>query len=623
MGNCPPCGNKGGGRLRKLKKELARNPSTFKEIGPSHRKLQLGLEEFLEEYGELSLLAVELDKRNVHYVKFEDLPKNVGKKILQMTLQRKCCPSIILKIPVDCYSHVELVSAIKLGCTAACPLLAVKKELDPATVFDLVKSAPAILNTQRYKKYAENRKYLEAALKASQPQRPGLKKFPEKFKNDRELVHLAVEYNAMWLQDFQNFADNRPIVMTAVERCGFALEFASDRLCKDRAVVETAIKNDGRALKFALGDDLRRDYDLVNQAIIHSKGYAIADAHDSLRSNPNLVRTSLSLDGRNLQFLLPPMNCRSSIVKYAVANNPWTVEHLSENMNESLALEVILLAVQREWRVAQFIPKKFRKYFEKISLCAMRGWKVGKLFPGKLRMVVASSLYKRRPTSPDGKSLTRRLPVYILQWIFEFLHERILTPEAWRVLRPGVGLIKGPLNPGILLSRAIELDGMALSIACLKKLDHETAWKAVTHHASAIQWVPGRIVAADHFSFLIRFVRVDPGNFVWVRKTDLFEPDSSGGGTANDHPLHYETIIKLAVPNKEWAERWLDPEFRGAISVGSRDLVGDWLHEAGRSNLWNKAWRRCFAKRCVQYLGGKAENIIKAHTGKRGPLLLP
>ena len=601
MGNLLPCHANHGRRLTKLTDALSRNPEVFKKADQYSLYSQLNI----RGYAELCLHAVQLDTSNVNYVAFGYLPSETGKKIVQICLDRKYCPFIIMKVRDSMFSDAEVVSAIKLGCMQA--RLKLKGELSPATVFEIVKSAPTILNFDRYEEYAQDKKYLEAALKALQGRQDTLCKFPAKFRNDRELVLLAVGHNAMWLQDFKDFADDVPIVMTAVTRCGLALEFASDRLRRLPEIVKAAINNNGRALEFVSSDNLRRDYDLVNQAIIQSKGYAIAHAHESLRTNPNLVKTALSLDGKNLQFLPTPLDCKPNIVKYAVANNPWTVEYLSENMNESLALAMVLLAVRKEWRVAQFIPKKFHKYSHKIALCAMRGWKVGKPYPPELRMAVVSSLYRRRPASPHGKTLTRRLPVHIFQWIFEFLCERIQTPEAWKVLRPTTGLIKSRLSPGILLNRAIELDVTALSVAGRRNLDYETAWKAVTLHGSAMQWVPSRIVSADFYRFLIRFMKIDPGNFGWVRKDDLKAMDSR----------ILDTIINLAIPNKKWAERWLeDPGSWGAIYT-RRDssLVGNWLHEKIGAN-WDKEWRRRFARRCVGFLGRKAKNVIKAHTPK-------
>eukprot|EP00971_Amphidinium_carterae_P036714 721332-Amphidinium_carterae.1 len=52
--------------------------------------------------------------------------------------------------------------------------------------------------------------------------------------------------------------DHRAQTLAAVERCGWALEYAAEELKGDRAIVQKAVEQDGRALQYA-AEELKGD----------------------------------------------------------------------------------------------------------------------------------------------------------------------------------------------------------------------------------------------------------------------------------------------------------------------------------------------------------------------------
>ena len=79
----------------------------------------------------------------------------------------------------------------------------------------------------------------------------------------------------------ENLRGDKEIVIEAVKRDGWALEFASKELRNDKEVVIEAVKEDGRALQFA-SEGLRSDLDIVLEAVRNREG-AIKYASEEIK----------------------------------------------------------------------------------------------------------------------------------------------------------------------------------------------------------------------------------------------------------------------------------------------------------------------------------------------------
>ena len=73
------------------------------------------------------------------------------------------------------------------------------------------------------------------------------------------------------LRHLPHFADNKDVVLAAVQQNALALKFASPRLKDDRAVVSAALRPDGYGLEHA-SEELRADLDVVVLACLKNEG---------------------------------------------------------------------------------------------------------------------------------------------------------------------------------------------------------------------------------------------------------------------------------------------------------------------------------------------------------------
>lgn len=97
-------------------------------------------------------------------------------------------------------------------------------------------------------------------------QYPGeLKNYPEA-QDDTELVRLAVKKNGYALAyASQRLCDDYETVMIAVRKTGQSLKYASDGLRRNREIIDAAIHSDGCALEY-VPEDLQQDRQLVMEA---------------------------------------------------------------------------------------------------------------------------------------------------------------------------------------------------------------------------------------------------------------------------------------------------------------------------------------------------------------------
>ncbi len=93
--------------------------------------------------------------------------------------------------------------------------------------------------------------------------KPKLEFASDRIKKNKEIVSRIVKNCPCSLQfALDNLNDDEELVYDAVSAKGRALEFASERLKDDYEIVKAAVINDGEALKFAT-ERLKDNYDLV------------------------------------------------------------------------------------------------------------------------------------------------------------------------------------------------------------------------------------------------------------------------------------------------------------------------------------------------------------------------
>ena len=81
----------------------------------------------------------------------------------------------------------------------------------------------------------------------------------DNFRDDKEIVLLTVRNNGLYLEFASDrLRNDKEVVLAAVKEFGASMYFASDELKNDKEVVLTAIKDDAMAFKFA-GKELKHE----------------------------------------------------------------------------------------------------------------------------------------------------------------------------------------------------------------------------------------------------------------------------------------------------------------------------------------------------------------------------
>lgn len=80
---------------------------------------------------------------------------------------------------------------------------------------------------------------------------------------DKEIAMAAVQADGWQLENYPEFQDDADVVLCAVNNTGAAVQFASDRLKSDKAIVLAAVKNDPYILDFVDGK-FRDDDDVMD-----------------------------------------------------------------------------------------------------------------------------------------------------------------------------------------------------------------------------------------------------------------------------------------------------------------------------------------------------------------------
>lgn len=103
--------------------------------------------------------------------------------------------------------------------------------------------------------------------------------------NDRELVLKAVKKNGWALQYASiELKNDREIVLEAVKRNGCALQYASELLRNDREVVLEAVKEDKLAVLGLVSETIKNDKEFMLEAVAQD-GNALRYASTTLQAN--------------------------------------------------------------------------------------------------------------------------------------------------------------------------------------------------------------------------------------------------------------------------------------------------------------------------------------------------
>ena len=156
---------------------------------------------------------------------------------------------------------------------------------------------------------------------------------PKKAKNVREAINLIK--SGKCVSNISDFNDNKVVMLLAVIRDGNNLEFASERLKKDREVVKAAVSNYGLALKYA-DQTLKKDYEIATLAIVND-GVAIKYVDESI-IDEIMVENAIQFSGGKsiLWYLGTKFRSNAKIAMLAIESNLDEVNNIDESLYSNI-----------------------------------------------------------------------------------------------------------------------------------------------------------------------------------------------------------------------------------------------------------------------------------------------
>lgn len=170
----------------------------------------------------------------------------------------------------------------------------------------------------------------------------------------RELEIALVRVDAAWaavLRDLEDgwtelrklpeaYRRDREVVLAAVRTSGTALEDACEDLRRDRGVVLAAVLSNGSALRFAT-DELKRDPEVVLAAV---KGSALAlrCAAEDLWLNRDFTLAAVQVHGSALMYAPANLLRDREVVLAAVRNDTSAIQHAPQALHHDPEIQRIV-----------------------------------------------------------------------------------------------------------------------------------------------------------------------------------------------------------------------------------------------------------------------------------------
>ena len=160
--------------------------------------------------------------------------------------------------------------------------------------------------------------------------------------NNKEEVCEALEKNGYALEYASpRLQDDDEIVLAAVSNAGYALEYASPRLQDDDKIVLTAVSNAPGALRYA-SSRLQDNEEIVLLAV-SKDGYLLRFASPRLKDNDEIVLAAVSDAGKALEYASPRLQDDKRVVLGVVSDSKYGLKFASSRMQDDE--EVVLAAI--------------------------------------------------------------------------------------------------------------------------------------------------------------------------------------------------------------------------------------------------------------------------------------
>lgn len=202
--------------------------------------------------------------------------------------------------------------------------------------------------------YAKKKK---EAIDSIQLKYLSLDSLDEDMKSDEDVVLAAVTKNGFDLNyASENLKNNEKIVLVAMEKSPHTLKFASANLKDNEKVVLTGVNKNPQVLQYA-SDKLKGNEELVLAAVTKS-GVALQYANEGLKANEKIVLVAVKCHGYSLQYASENLRANEKIVLVAVKKHGCALQFASENLRNDE--KIVLAAVTQEGNAIQFASEELK-----------------------------------------------------------------------------------------------------------------------------------------------------------------------------------------------------------------------------------------------------------------------
>jgi hypothetical protein len=190
------------------------------------------------------------------------------------------------------------------------------------------------------------------------------KSLPKKMQTAEEIAAYYVSKEGDLKGLRKEVVYNSDVALVAVRAKGENLEFyKGTHIADDKKIVLEAVQNDPSALKYA-SRKLKKDEDIVNNAVLSVvninnktslKKHPLNYASKSFRNNSIIMMAAVKTCGLSLNFASKKLKNSRTLVQAAIKQNAFAFEYASKALKKDV--DIILLAVEANPGAAQLVNK--------------------------------------------------------------------------------------------------------------------------------------------------------------------------------------------------------------------------------------------------------------------------
>lgn len=186
-----------------------------------------------------------------------------------------------------------------------------------------------------------------------------IKFIDENIEGYKELVMFAIRKNANVLEYVsEKLKNDKEVVLFAVQTNGIALKYASDELKDNEEIVNSACFNNCQAFKYA-SVNFRNNRDFILKRLFYYRMGVLEFASDKIKNDKALILVGVNNNGYVLKFAGDEMKDDKEVVLAAVNNKGDSIKYASERLKNDK--DVALMAVSEKGLALEYVSDEMKK----------------------------------------------------------------------------------------------------------------------------------------------------------------------------------------------------------------------------------------------------------------------